>query len=535
MSPVLILILFPVLSVVLITLLRQKQSGLARPIALGTHFCMAATAVSLFFQGGSAEVDQNGVSHAFAIDWFPALGIQFYIGLDAINAPIVLMSCLVCFSAVCCSEKIKDRENTYYLLLSLMTAGVVGAFVSFDIFSFYFFHELALVPTFILIGGWGAGPQKKYATYKITMYLTGGALVALVGIILLYLNSGASTFSVFAILSALAESPISESTQNYIFPLLLFGFGILVSLWPMHTWAPLGYGHAPTGVAMIHAGALKKFGLYGLLRIAIPALPLGSENWTMVMAWLCTGNLILVGLATIRQKQLHMLAGFSSVAHMGFVFMGLAAYNMIGVSGALLVMVAHGFLAALSFGLAGALRDHYPDLDMTKMGGILKTAPFLGFSLAVAFLAGCGVPGFANFAGELLIFFGAWTELPRIVVVLAVWSGLIIGGVYMLRAIRNVLHGSIGEKWADLPDASGFQKLAFSVLMASLVFFGVVPGAITNTANESLTKLVDSVSEARNPSLSSGEKTDVQDPDDLDGAVSTSENFNFVRLESESR
>lgn len=497
MSPVLLLILFPLIGGIVSSLLRGKSGALARNVSIGFHFAMAATATSLFIQLPSAATDANGVAFAMAVDWIPTLGIQFYIGLDPLNAPMVLMSAIVCFAAVCCSEGIKDRPATYYTLLSLMSAGVVGAFASFDIFSFYFFHELALVPTFILIGGWGAGPQRRYATYKITLYLTGGALIALLGIVLLYLNSNADTFSIFGLLAAVAENPISESSQTFIFGLLLVGFGILVSLWPFHTWAPLAYGHAPTGVAMIHAGALKKFGLYGLLRLGVPALPLGSENWIYIMSLLCAGNLILVGLAAIRQKQLHMLAGFSSVAHMGFVFMGLAAYNIIGVTGALLVMVAHGFLAALSFGLAGNLRDHHADLEMSKMGGILTQAPFIGFSLAIAFLAGCGVPGFANFAGELLIFFGAWTELPKWIVVLAIWSGLIIGGVYMFRAIRNVLHGSVGEKWTNLKDVAGMQKIAFTLLMLGLLVFGIIPGAITNPAQEPISKLVNSVVEKR--------------------------------------
>lgn len=503
MSPVLILIFLPLLGAACIGLIPGMKAAAARTLSLAIHFVMAAIALSLFVQYDGAAADANGVRFAQVIEWVPALGIQFYFGLDSLNVALVLMSCVVCFAAICCSESVKERPKTYYVLISFMTAGVVGAFASFDVFSFYFFHELALVPTFILIGGWGSGPQRRYATYKITLYLTGGALLALAGIIALYLQSGAETFNFFAILAALKESPLSESTQNWIFPLLLFGFGILVSLWPFHTWAPLGYGHAPTGVAMIHAGALKKFGLYGLLRIAIPALPLGSDTWTMTMLWLCLGNLILVGFAAMRQKQLHMLIGFSSVAHMGFVFMGLAAYNHIGVTGALLVMVAHGFLAALGFGVAGSLRNYHPDLDMTKMGGLLRQAPYLGFALAIAFFAGCGVPGFANFAGELLIFFGAWTDVPVWMVVLGLWSGLVIGGVYMLRAFRNVLHGPVAEKWNGLHDVSGMPRIAFNILIVALVFFGVFPGAITDKTRDSIDSLVRQVEEARPADASS--------------------------------
>lgn len=497
MSPVLILIFLPLLAAAAIGLIPGIKNGVARNIALLTHFAMAALAVTLFVQYDQNPANADGVFYAFQQDWVSALGIQMYLGMDPLNAAMLMMSSIVCFAAVACSDTVKERPRTYYLLLSLMSAGVVGAFSSFDVFSFYFFHELALVPTFILIGGWGAGPQRKYASYKLTLYLTGGALLALAGIIALYLHSNATSFSFFAILAAVADSPMSESTQNWIFPLLLIGFGVLVSLCPFHTWAPLGYGHAPTGVAMIHAGALKKFGLYALLRLAIPALPLGSENWASLFVFLCLGNLVLVGLAAMRQKQLHMLIGFSSVAHMGFVFMGLVAYNHIGVTGALLVMVAHGFLAALSFGLAGALRSFSPDLDMTKMGGLLKQAPFLGTALGIAFFAGCGVPGFANFAGEVLIFFGAWGHVESFALVLAVWSGLVIGGVYMLRAFRNVLHGPVSEKWSTLPDISGTSRFAINLLIVALVFFGVLPGTITQKAQTSINGLVQQLEKGR--------------------------------------
>src|SRR5439155_14817344 len=319
-----------------------------------------------------------------------------------------------------------------YLLLLVMTGGILGAFASLDLFFFYFFHELALVPTFIMIGVWGRGENKNYATFQITLYLNLGALIALIGLIALYLQLPADqrTFDIREITRYFKANPMSESAQHFIFPLLMFGFGILVSLWPFHTWAPPGYGAAPTATAMLHAGVLKKFGLYGLLRVALPLMPEGAKSWLNLLALLCLGNILYCGLVAIRQKDLNLLIGNSSVAHMGFVFLGIASLSLVGVTGAVVVMIAHGLLAALSFGLSGFLYQQTRSLDLQQMGGLLQRLPFLGAAMMMAMLAGCGLPGFANFVGEFMVFFGAWKSGlagAQWLVIAAAWGGLVIG------------------------------------------------------------------------------------------------------------
>ena len=389
------------------------------------------------------------------------------------------MGAIVAFAAACVSWEIKEREKEFYILLLVMTGGILGAFASLDLFFFYFFHELALVPTFLMIGVWGRGERKNYATFQITLYLSIGALIALVGLIALYLQSGANTFDIPTLTEHIRKNPLSANAQHFIFPLLLFGFGILVSLWPFHTWAPLGYGAAPTATAMLHAGVLKKFGLYGLIRIALPLLPQAAQSWLHVVAFLCLGNILYCGLVAMRQRDLNLLIGNSSVAHMGFAFLGIASLNLIGITGAVVVMIAHGFLAALTFGLSGYLYRHAGTLTLDQFGGLLRRLPFIGAALVMAMLAGCGLPGFANFIGEALVLFGAWKSfsLPTM---LAAWGGLIIGAVYMLRAIRSLLHGPLPQKWDHLPDASNlWRKLPFVLLLGALLFFGLLPGSLT--------------------------------------------------------
>jgi NADH-quinone oxidoreductase subunit M len=274
---------------------------------------------------------------------------------------------------------------------------------------------------------------------------------------------------------------MATSAQNFIFPLLLFGFGILVSLWPFHSWAPLGYGSAPSPTAMLHAGVLKKFGLYGLIRVALPFMPQAAQSWMQILAWLCLGNVLYVGWVAMRQKNLNLLIGNSSVAHMGFVFLGIASLNLIGVTGAVVIMVAHGFLAALTFGLSGYIYNQTGTLEMSELGGLAKKLRFVGTALIMAALAGCGLPGFLNFVGEVTVFFGAW-QVPtlRTVTALAVWGALIVGAVYMLRAVRAVMHGPFEESKAYVMDANLWRKLPYALLLVTLLLFGFFPRLLTD-------------------------------------------------------
>jgi NADH-quinone oxidoreductase subunit M len=241
---------------------------------------------------------------------------------------------------------------------------------------------------------------------------------------------------------------------------------------------------------MLHAGVLKKFGLYGLIRIALPLLPDAAHGWMQLLAWLCLGNLVYCGWVAMRQKDFNWLVGYSSVAHMGFVFLGIAALNLIGITGAVLVMIAHGFLAALTFGLSGYLYQQTGTLQMDRLGGLLRRLPFIGAALMMAAFAGCGLPGFANFAGEITVFFGAWQTL-RLVTILACWGALIIGAVYMLRAVRTMLHGPLPEQWAKVTDAPHlWRKAPFILLLAALVVFGCLPRLLTDKIEPSVREKV---------------------------------------------
>jgi NADH-quinone oxidoreductase subunit M len=239
---------------------------------------------------------------------------------------------------------------------------------------------------------------------------------------------------------------------------------------------------------MMHAGVLKKVGLYVLLRVAQPFFPEAMSHWATPLAILAMGNVLYCGWVALRQRDLYLLLGNSSLAHMGFCFLGLAASNVIGVTGVVLIMVAHGLLAALSFGLAGHLTQVTGTSDLDRLGGLLKSLPFVGSALIMAFLAGCGLPGFANFPGELTVLFGAWKSFP-VFVIAAAWGGLLIGGVYMLRAIRDLLHGPLREGMPKGGDAGAWRRVPFLTLLAALLYFGVNPASLVDRITPSAERL----------------------------------------------
>ncbi|MDQ6630192.1 MAG: NADH-quinone oxidoreductase subunit M [Verrucomicrobiota bacterium] len=487
-SPLTYIIACPLAAALLAVCVPRNYRFVIRSIALLATFISMVFAIGLFvkFQPGLA-----GYQFVQKIPWVTSLGINYHVGVDGINIGLILMGAIVAFAATAVSRDIKTYEKEFYILLLVMTGGILGAFASLDLFLFYFFHELALVPTFIMIGVWGRGENKNYATFQITLYLSLGALLALIGLIALYLQMPVTerTFEIVGITKYFQANSMATNAQYFIFPMLLFGFGILVSLWPFHTWAPLGYGSAPTATAMLHAGVLKKFGLYGLIRIALPLMPDAAKCWLPVIAILCLGNILHCGLVAMRQRDFNLLIGNSSVAHMGFCFLGIASLNLIGITGTILVMVAHGFLAALTFGLSGYIYQQTGTLNMDKLSGLLRQIPFIGAALFMAAMAGCGLPGFANFTGEVSVLFGAWKSFP-LITGLAIWGALVIGAVYMLRAVRNILHGPLSPEWSSMADANWWRKVPYLLLLTALIIFGFFPRLLTEKITPSANRIV---------------------------------------------
>lgn len=418
-------------------------------------------------------------------------GISLKLGLNGIALPMFLLAAIVGLAAGLYALRSQaERLKTYLVLLLIMHGGLLGVFASVDIFFFYFFHELALIPTFIMVGIWG-GRDRSYAAMKMTIYLTVGAMLSLIGLIAIYVKSGANTFDLIELKRIVAAEGIRASTQHYAFGLLMFGFGILVSLWPLHTWAPLGYGAAPSSTAMLHAGVLKKFGLYGLIQIALPLLPEGAAHWAWKLALLAAiGNVLAVGFVTMAQRDLKQMLGYSSVMHMGYCFLGIAALSTVGVGGVVLLMVAHGLSVALLFMLATSIYHRTHTFDMADMGGLAQKTPVLAAFFVAGTMASVGLPGFANFWGELTVFVALWKFSPWITAIAV--AGVIISAIYGLRAAARVFFGPPSEAMqrvnAQTPpvDLDWVERLPALVLLAALLFFGFYPKAISGPVDQAL-------------------------------------------------
>ncbi len=418
-------------------------------------------------------------------------GISLKLGLNGISLPMFLLAAVVGLAAGLYALRSQaERLKTYLVLLLVMHGGLLGVFASVDIFFFYFFHELALIPTFIMVGVWG-GRDRNYAAMKMTIYLTVGAMLSLLGLIAIYVKSGANTFDLIALKAAVAQQGIAAATQNYAFGLLMFGFGILVSLWPLHTWAPLGYGAAPSSTAMLHAGVLKKFGLYGLVQIAVPLLPLGLAHWAGKLALLAAvGNVLVIGFVTMAQRDLKQMLGYSSVMHMGYCFLGIAAYSVIGTGGVVMLMVAHGLSVALLFLLATSVHHRTHTFDLAEMGGLAQKTPVLAAFFVAATMASIGLPGFANFWGELTIFVALWNFSHALTAVAI--AGVVISAIYGLRAAARVFFGPSSEALqrvtAQHPpvDLAWSERVPALLLLAALLFFGFYPKALSVPVNDAL-------------------------------------------------
>lgn len=407
--------------------------------------------------------------------------------IDGMSLVMILLSVIVAMAAVLSGKAPENSEKLYYGSSLLIAAGAIGAFASTDLFFFYAFHELALIPTFLMIGILGRGDRRGIA-WKITIYLGLGSLVLLAGLV--WLAALVGTFDLREIQKAAVA--IDPAAQKGIAALLIIGFGTLVSLFPFHSWAAPAYASAPAPTAMLHAGVLKKFGLYGMLRVALPVVPEGLQAWLTPLLVLLLGNILWVGLVTISQKRLDTLLGSSSVMHMGYIFLAIAALiavpeNDIALAAAVVLMFAHGISIALLFGLADRIERSTGSLDLSDMGGLAKSAPGLALAFGIAAMASIGLPGLANFSGEVLVFLSAFRNyVPgeglgpvQIACILAIW-GVVISAVYMLRAYRNIFQGPAVDSTVKAPDLTLADRIPAVLLIVALLAVGVYPNLLLN-------------------------------------------------------
>jgi NADH-quinone oxidoreductase subunit M len=480
LSPLDLLIFLPILAAV-----AMAFGAPARTTAIGAAGLNLVIGLWLAY---SFEYEKAGYQLGWANSRpvLEAPAIAFNLGIDGMGLVMVLLSVIVTLAAVWVRPAKAGGEAMYYASSLLIAAGAIGAFVSTDLVFFFAFHELALIPTFLMIGMRGTGNHKE-AAWKITVYLGLGSLVVLAGLAWLAVaaaKGGPITFDMVKLQTAAAT--LDATTQERIYVTLLLGFGVLISLFPFHSWAAPAYAAAPAPVTMLHAGVLKKFGLYGLLRVAVPMLPLGhSAEWIQhLLIVLLLGNILFIGLVTIAQRELDMTLANSSVMHMGYIFLGIVSGSAYGYAGAILLMFAHGVSIALLFALSAAVKERTGTLQYHRLGGLAKTAPFLGLVFAMGAFASIGLPGFANFAGEVNIFFGGFDHKPEACLgwvqwatILALW-GVVMSAVYMLRAFRAVFKGEPSTVTAGVTDLDAGSRIPVLILVAALLVVGFFPNSL---------------------------------------------------------
>lgn len=488
------LIGLPLATSVVLVAVPSRYPNVVRYIAAASGFALFGLSLYLFF---AYELD-NGESFQFQLRW-PWLenvgflredGITFHLGLDGIAAPMVLLNGIVAFTGVLVSWKIAHRNKDFFVLLFALIAGVFGTFTSLDLFFFFFFYELAVLPMFLLIAVWGSSSRfptfvrtKEYGAMKLTLYLVAASILIFIGIFAVFIEAGRGTFD----LPTLYQVDFSEDFQKVVFPVFLIGCGVLAGMWPFHTWSPDGHVAAPTAVSMLHAGVLMKLGAFGIIRLGIMLLPQGAEFWMPGLMVLATTNVIYGAVSAMAQRDFKYMVGYSSVSHMGYVLMGLATLNTIGMNGAVLQMFSHGIMTALMFAMVGAIYDQAHVRDMSIFGGLANKMPRFVAFFAIAGLASLGLPGLSGFVAEFHIFVGTFQTYPAFGA-LAIF-GAAITAAYILRMLAMAFFGPFNERWSHLTEMTRWEQAAGAVLIFFLLFMGLWPAPFIDRISDSVLTL----------------------------------------------
>ncbi len=461
----------PMAAAVILMAIPSRFTTAIRGVALLASAIMFGLSVYAFT---AYDYSEGGLQMDLRWEWLENVGflgddgVTLHLALDGIGAPMVLLTGIVIFAGAMISTKIDIRPKDFFILLFVLVAGVFGVFVSQDLFFFFFFYEVAVLPMYILIAVWGS-TRREYGAMKLTLYLVAASVLVWIGIFALFHEAGLGTFD----LPALGSVTYDENFQKLFFPIMVVGFGVLAGLWPFHTWSPDGHVAAPTAVSMLHAGVLMKLGAFGILRVAITLMPEGAQFWMPALMVLGTINAVYGAMSAFAQRDLKFVIGYSSVSHMGYVLMGLATLNEIGVTGAVLQMFAHGVMTALFFAMVGSVYDQAHTREIAIFGGMAKQMPRFVAFFTIAGLASLGLPGLAGFIAEFHIFVGTFQTYPLFGILGVIAAG--ITAAYILRLLAVAFFGPFNERWADLKDTTRFETAGGLLLIGFIVFLGVWP------------------------------------------------------------
>lgn len=469
--PVLSFIVFtPIITGLFIFMIPKEMKTEVRVTALLAATFTLILSIWVYF---SYSIAQGGYQFTEMYPWLPALGISYFVGIDGISAPLVLLTGIVMFTGVLISWGLDDRPREFFGFLFILASGVFGVFVSLDLFMLFFFYEIAVFPMYLLIAIWGWKVTREYAAMKLTLYLFIGSVIALVGALAMYFNAGLGTFNMLE----LENAGFSSAFQRLWFPFVFFGFAVLGGIFPFHNWSPDGHVAAPTAVSMFHAGVLMKLGAFAALRVGIMLLPEGAKFWMNVVIFLTLVNVVYGAYIASVQTDFKYVIGFSSVSHMGLVLMGFATLNSNGLLGAGVQMFSHGIMTALFFAVVGMVYDQTHTREIPLLGGFRRIMPMVAFAFIVGGLVSMGMPLFSGFIAEFPIFMGLWSSYP-VVAIIAIIS-IVITASYILRVITRVFFGKLPDEFSNhVHDVNILDKVALTVLTLILIVLGIFPSVM---------------------------------------------------------
>ncbi|MBZ0264471.1 NADH-quinone oxidoreductase subunit M [bacterium] len=483
------IVFIPTLGALLFLLLPARSAKTLRNAALVVMLIDFVVSLPLFWMFDPSTSKFQFVEQA---PWVPSLGINYHLGLDGISLLLVLLTTFLGPIVVLGSSAVTKHLKGYFISMLLLQTGMLGTFLSLDLFLFYIFWEVMLIPMYFLIGIWG-GVERIYAAVKFFIYTMVGSLLMLVGILWIYFNTTVPGIGhTFDYTQILRYADFGAQAQLWLFAAFALAFAIKVPMFPFHTWLPDAHVQAPTAGSVILAGVLLKMGTYGYIRFAMPMFPHGVETFKPLMLTLAVIGIIYGAMVSIVQTDMKKLVAYSSVSHLGFVMLGLFALNQQAVTGALIQMVSHGLSTGALFLLVGVVYDRRHTRLIADYGGIATVMPKYAAVFMIVMLSSVGLPGLNGFVGEFLILLGTYKTAPVFAILAA--TGVILAAVYLLWMFRRVFYGElVHEENKGLKDLKGIEWASLLPILVFIFWIGIYPSTFLNKVTVSITHFIGQV------------------------------------------